>query len=78
MTCTGMWRESSTKIQRGSQGKGNLFLTFGKEHIRQDVGVFLVGVLHYMGIDVGGDGNLGITQPLGDADAVRVHGGVVF
>ena len=55
------------------------FLTLVKEHIRQDVGVFLVGVLHHMGIDVGGGGNLGMAQPLGDADVVHAavveHGG---
>lgn len=56
-----------------------LFLLLVKEHIRQDVGVFLVGVLHHMGVDVSGGGNLSMAQPLRDADAVHAavveHGG---
>ena len=56
-----------------------LFLLLVKKHIRQDVGVFLVGVLHHTGVDVSGGGNLSMAQPLRDADAVHAavveHGG---
>ena len=52
---------------------------FVEEKIFKHLGVLLVGLLHDVGIDVGGGGHLGMAQPLGDADAVHPavieHGG---
>ena len=37
----------------------------------QNVGIALVGLLHYMGINIGRGADLGVTQPFGNAHTVH-------